>query len=177
MIWHYTPATHLSLIVNDGIIKVSTVDFPQREQQAVWFSSNTVFEHTSATLARRTKNGLEELPPTRFGYGRIGIDEADAPHNFDEYLRQSKLPNHMRDHLIDRAEAVNAKPSEWYATFKPVPKEKWKRIELLWNHNWVGIRLAAEHNLGQIIAQCIKAWSQGREVAIVQPPQAGRNSG
>jgi len=169
MLWHYTPATHLAQIVCDGFIKVSMVDFPNPRHQAVWFSTNTRFETTAATLARRLDGCVDELPPTLFGYGRIGVDEADVPHSFDEYLNLSGLPTNMRDQLLERAAAVRANPAEWFAVFEPLRQEKWKKIEVLWNHNWIDVHLAGHHNLGQLIANCIEAWIEGREVAIVPP--------
>ena len=140
MIWHYTTGQKFPLIKAEGVILTSKY-ISRKEREAVWFSSNPLWEKTAAkalfnslTGERRLLRTMEEHVEHCGGLFRIGVAPETAPHDWNAFRRLSgilpKYANELRNIGYERG----ARISEWFVSFEPVPQTEWLTIEK-WEHD------------------------------------------
>ncbi len=137
-IWHYTTGQNIPLIEADGVILTSRY-ICGREREAVWFSSNPVWEKTAAKGWRDPLTGengtfrtMEEHVEYCGGLFRIGVSLETAPHDWNAFRRLSGILPKYANGLRQTGYRWGARISQWYVSFEPVPRSKWLSIE-----NWV----------------------------------------
>lgn len=135
LLWHYTTGRKYPLIVADGRIKPTDVNIDKGERPAVWFSSNQHYEVTAAKGwndggVRRTCT-MEQMHEWH-GLVRIGVERAEAPHDWESFKRLSGVSPRTASILRAVGYAQGARISEWFVAFEPVPVERWVAVEF-WN--------------------------------------------
>ena len=83
MVWHYTVYHHFVSICNDGFLRPARA-VPPWEKPIVWFSTESLFEETSAKLWRNPDGTLQSLRldgmlEHKIVPMRIGVDVGVAP--------------------------------------------------------------------------------------------------
>lgn len=135
LVWHYTTTSRLQQILSDGFIRPAAAVLQGGDKPVVWFSSNSVWEESAN---KSTRNSVGEIvlgnkESTRhFGGGlaRIACNAELVPFSWKEFKKQSGVKSKIADAIYAAAIAHGARPSEWFATFEPVPAEKWIAIEI-----------------------------------------------
>jgi hypothetical protein len=132
--YHYTTGENLIRILKSKTIKRATAYTPKKKQQAVWFSTNPVWEETANKdlWDGKMRKSLDRFGTGFYGKGlaRIRVKDAAAPNNFQDYVRLSHVPLKMAHALVVAAQEHGANPSEWYVSFKPVGERDWVDVEM-----------------------------------------------
>lgn len=134
MLWHYTIKERLTNILADGLLKLAN----ERRGAAVWFSTNELWEPTASKiygLPDGSRRGGDLAFNHRWSDGvvRIGVAAETAPYDWHDYQRLSGLDRKMLNGLRKIAIRLRSRPSEWFVSFEPVPRDKWLAI-----HAWDG---------------------------------------
>ena len=134
MRWHYTTLSKLPLIIQSGQL----IALEGAQQRAtVWFSSNDAWEPTASKgISFETDSGPihrtatidEELAG---GPVRIGVEDSTAPYDWEDYKKFSGAPPKLWRGLYQAGLASGAQPSEWFASFEPVPSSQWLTIQVM----------------------------------------------
>jgi len=148
MIWHYTVANRLQLIIADGMIRPATAHVPANERPIVWFSRRQDWEPTAGPALKEDgiirKATFAEMNYLAGGMARIGVAPETAPYNWHQLKRQSGMTSGEAHRLEKGAMKDRASTGDWRGTFDPVPKEKWLAIELLHEEKWIALPASKE---------------------------------
>jgi hypothetical protein len=137
-LFHYTIREHLEKILSDGFIRQATIGVPGNVKPVVWCSLDPVWEQTANKQLRNGDSGqlisLDMKGTHNYSRGlvRIEVQSAAAPHDWDEYKRQSGDTRRMLKALYDLANQSGASPRSWRCSFQPILRVDWVRIEY-WN--------------------------------------------
>jgi hypothetical protein len=98
LVWHYTPGIEFSLIMETGVIRVSTLNIGATEKPLVWFSSNPRYEQTVRRIAHRPDGtdeilGMEGIRRECGGIFRIGVDPGIGLISSHEIEAAANSPN------------------------------------------------------------------------------------
>ena len=72
----------------------------------------------------------------RFGCCRIGV-RPEVAHSWREHLKISGITQAEGNRLKRRGKEMYAEPSQWYARFEAVPRDKWEAIQVWDGTKWV----------------------------------------
>src|SRR5947207_2911795 len=134
-LWHYTTEESLIRILASGEIRPATAGVPTDERPIVWFSSNQLWEPTSAkVLYSRTLNMAEMR--MFVGLARIGVSPDVVPYDWHALKRHGGMKSRMVKGLEKAALRLNARPEEWFGTFEPVPRARWIAVEIFPEGKW-----------------------------------------
>lgn len=140
MIWHYTTGQKLPSIKADGVILTSEF-ICRKEREAVWFSSNPLWEKSAAKGWYDPLTGREGMFQTMEehvehcgGLFRIGVAPETAPHDWNAFRRLSGILPKYANGLRSLGYEWGARISEWFVSFEPVPQTEWLTIEK-WEHD------------------------------------------
>jgi len=64
------------------------------------------------------------------GLARIEVNPKSNPFNWMHYVKMSKTPGYFRRAMERAAFDSGADPSEWYASFKPIRRGDWYKIDI-----------------------------------------------
>ena len=139
MKYHYTIGNYLLDIIKSGVLRVSTAATPRRREQAVWFSTNPLYEPTIAKMSLSMDGKLQahDIKWTHDNCGglvRIAIEDRFAPHSWNAYVRLSKMNKRFAEVFMKVGIEVGSNPLEWYCCFYPLQSKHWLSIERFdWN--------------------------------------------
>jgi len=158
MLWHYTTGEKLIAILEDGLIKPTSCRIDPGERAAVWFSANQWWEPTaSKTLEHNGTLRALSMSETAYcgnGLVRFGVAAETAPVSWRQFRTLSGISPETYRNLARAGKKHGADPRQWYASFEPVPRDKWLAIEVLQNDKWMFIsdaiteRSAAAEKIG-----------------------------
>jgi hypothetical protein len=142
LVWHYTSIVDALLIIASETLRPTTVNVPEGERPAVWFSAEQAWEPTSAKGLRDIKTGEartlsmaeqhEHVGVARFG---IGLDTPGLV-DWQTFKRESGMPPRFAVEFEAVSRRVwGANPDLWFASFEPVPRALWRAVE-----SWDGTR-------------------------------------
>lgn len=142
--WHYTTGEKFKLITESGAILPTALFLSPGERAAVWFSSNQFWEPTAAKVwlgddGSQTQLDMAQTAERGEGLVRFGVLPEVAPHNWNEFKRLSGVHSRMAKGMYSGGISQGAKPSEWYVTFDPVPREKWAAVEVWQDEKWIRV--------------------------------------
>lgn len=156
LIWHYTTGTKMPSIQAEGVIRTSPHVFPS-EREAVWFSSNPVWERTAAkamcdpwTGVVVTLTTMDEHIEYCGGLYRICVAPEVAPHDWNAFRRLSGISPKYANGLREIGYRWGARISEWFVSFEPVPRSQWFGIEVWEQEAWKPF--LPEHTQGALAA-------------------------
>lgn len=136
-LWHYTTAMKWPHIRHDGRINCARALFPN-ERPAAWFSSRGDYEPTARKRALNPATGamllltVDQTELYAGGLVRIGIDPAAGlvqVVDWHGYRAQAGVPRDGLRHMVARGREMGGTPSEWFASFAPVPASAWTVVE------------------------------------------------
>jgi hypothetical protein len=145
IVWHYTILEHLRSIQADGVIVPGgTENSPfiiRRHKQAVWFSSDPVWEATAGpaffdSSFRRVERTWQDMQ-RNVGIGRIGVEPHTAPYRWSDWKRMSGATAKEARKYYIAAMKFGGRPGDWFLTFDAVPSAKWVSLEIHDGHGWV----------------------------------------
>ena len=126
---------HLQQILREGGLRLATESVDGCERPGVWFSSNQTWESTVNKLPPSGDRGF--LAHAKIlGVARIGVTRDTAPVSWEDYCRISGLDLALARGFERSGNAMGASSSEWYVSFDPVPRERWKAIEVSRDGQW-----------------------------------------
>ena len=141
--FHYTHAHRIDAILSDGLIKPATKMLDPGERPAVWISGNPFWEYTVCCM---TPWSLLSY----IGLWRIEIMPDAAPVHWTNFRRQAGMSNRTAKFLERSAIAIGASPLDWYASFDPIPRDKWVAVERMIetpdSYNWISAHGAMSLN-------------------------------
>lgn len=128
-LWHYTTTKRLAKIIENRKIKGTSIGVDEKELPAVWLSSNPDFEQAARNETRDRDSDPGRIGATReelfqAGYPpvRIEINRARVrAHDWESYKKLSGISEETAAALEQTGTEKGADPSEWYASFQPVP--------------------------------------------------------
>ena len=154
--FHYTIGNYLPEIIESGEIRLSTAFTFKKREFAVWASTNPIWENTCNKLLEIGSKGRMSLSYSEFfkryeagkilhldmegthkrlgGLCRIEVEPKTTPFTIYNYCRLAKLKKSCARAFIKSGIDMGGNPKEWYAGFKPIPRDKWIAIEMFdWN--------------------------------------------
>lgn len=143
IVWHYTVGTRIVHILSEGVIKTATAGVPPGQQPAVWFSANPKWEETAnkglldldtGTQYSLTKEQTEEW---NGGLFRIEVKREDAPYSWAAFKSLSGCSRDLARGLYNSAIRMGSRPSDWWVSFEPFTKDKWRALESWNGEKWV----------------------------------------
>ena len=143
MRWHYTVGHCYQQILASGEIRPATANVPPGERPAVWFSTNPTWEQTACkgvieNGVRRTLP-FEEMIEGGFSAFRFGVEPRRAPHDWDAFVRRSRIDRRLVPGLLKSAAEVGADHREWFVSFAPVAVDDCIAIEIWHEGAWVSV--------------------------------------
>lgn len=140
-IWHYTIRDFFSGIVRDRAIQPAAAYAGGKARPAVWFSTNDEWEPMAAkslTCVDGSNRLLQrdELHTVGITPIRISVSATIAPHTWHDFKRLGDVSPKIASHVVSLASRLNSKPSWWFATFEPVPRERWIAVEYFDGWQW-----------------------------------------
>jgi len=143
-IWHYTVRQNIESLLTDGFIDLATAGVAEPSQHCAWFSSNPLWETTTAkgfVYGDEIYTGYAgemDFYHQCFGLVRIEVLPSAAPHDWHAFKRLSGITARDAKLLYDSAiRTFRAKPSQWWASFEPVANNQWISIEEWNGTDWV----------------------------------------
>jgi hypothetical protein len=144
ILWHYTVGNFLNQILEDGLIRPTTLYVSPREKPCAWFTASSSWEETankgigayrgsefvSVGLDRELTHLLSG------GLVRIGVLPEAAPHDWQAYKSFSGVPARTAKSLYQTAVAAGSRLSNWFVSFEPVPQSKWVCIQFWDGNQW-----------------------------------------
>ncbi len=151
-LWHYTTTKRLANIIETRKIKGTSIGTDEKELPAVWLSSNPDFEQAARNEIRDRDSvpavpeaTREELfkaghPPVRIEINRTRVRACD----WESYKKTSGISEETAAGLEQAGIETGAAPSEWYASFQPIPLAGGCLFPIeIWNgRQWVDIETA-----------------------------------
>jgi hypothetical protein len=140
--WHYTTGQNLGSILASGELRPAAPRASKGGKPVVWFSTSPDWD-PSANLSRRGLAGaIERLSKDQTlvvggGLVRIGVAPETAPHDWNAYKQRSGVAPKLAKQIYDAAIKLGARPGQWFASFAPVPRDKWLAIEVFEDDRWV----------------------------------------
>jgi hypothetical protein len=140
--YHYTKAIHLPNIINEGLIRTTTISDEKRELPAVWLSKSEEWEILCSDGKMEISNlkitllTVEEMKKT-MGVCRIRISEKLQTTSWGKFKYSGKVSNeffHSYDHYVRNE---GGRTEYWSCTFKPIKKEYFESIEMLVGDEWI----------------------------------------
>ncbi|HXT60968.1 MAG TPA: hypothetical protein VN699_20175 [Pirellulales bacterium] len=144
LIFHYTLRQHYQGMLRDGAIQPATAYAPQAKRAAVWFTSRADWDpivNKAIVCADETRRVLnrDELHTIGLGPMRLGVSARVAPLTWHDFKRASGNPPKVSSILVDAAARCQSHPSNWFATFEPVPQSEWLAVEQWDGWRWVPV--------------------------------------
>ncbi len=148
-VFHYTVVNNLPAIFERKMLMPT--EKTNKEEQAVWFSTNPEWEET-ANKAYHSGDGIP-IEGTKWdtykiygGLSRIEVAPEIAPYNWEQYKKRSKVSQKKSQEIEGYAAKCNADPKEWRVSFEPVHKDNFISVEVLdWdNQVWENYMIAYE---------------------------------
>ncbi len=129
--YHYTVSDRIASIKKHGI-KLAGAGVPTAEKNAVWFSTNPIYETTACKAGTKSLEGMIEFgfTPVRYVVDREMFD-------WEYHKTHSGIKSAIARGLEEAGKQVNANPSEWFAVYEPV--KEWLAIEVYRNGKWIGL--------------------------------------
>ena len=158
-LWYYTATRDLAKIIETGKIKVASMGMDPKEPPAVWFSSNSDFEQTAKREIRDKNSGAVQhratrdemfkagFPPVRIEINTTKVRACD----WETYKKISGISEEAALRLEEAGIEEGSSPSEWYASFQPVPLVGGCRFPIeIWNgRQWIDIEKARPESAGK----------------------------
>jgi hypothetical protein len=140
-LFHYTTRDRLAHILADGIIKQATDCLQPRVKPAAWCSYNQLWEETAnkgwmQPSGHRVSLNKQQTHELCGGLARIEVDPDAVPYDWAAYKILSGWESHLLRGLADIGVAMGMATSDWRCSFKPIPSEKWRAIELWDGEQW-----------------------------------------
>jgi hypothetical protein len=128
--FHYTKGVHMPSIINDGEIKTTAVGIACGERPIAWVSTNEDWKYTvNADLDK------DELAKMAHGLYRIEVTPAFL-HPWDSLKMLAQIPPAVQRSLEQVAREDRADPADWWGCLKPIPRDRWLRVEKLTENGW-----------------------------------------
>ncbi len=148
LIWHYTLRQHYEGMLRTGDIQPAAAYAPQPTRPAVWFTTRADWDpivNKSIVCADGTRRELsrDELHTIGLGPMRLGVAARLAPLTWHEFKRESGISAKAASALVAAAARVQSHPSQWFATYSPVPREQWSAVEQWDGWRWSPVPLPA----------------------------------
>lgn len=124
MVYHYCPASYLSVILADGLLLPSAEGAGGSEQRALWFTSRPSYEPTAVKLI--AQGGLVRRltlaeQAHRFGLARFSVPDELAPLTWLEWIRRAGVRPAEAKRMARYARRIGSDVSLYRATFDAVP--------------------------------------------------------
>jgi hypothetical protein len=136
LVWHYTWGHKWPYIQRDGLILLADGKLGPRERPAVWFSTREDFEPTAVKRYGVDRYGdwhevtFEQALELCNGAYRIGVDRDELKLiSWLEYLKTSNVSREDAKTMRVNAIKWKAAPSDWWASYRPVPRRYWRAVE------------------------------------------------
>ncbi len=148
LLWHYTTWNDFRLIRLDGVIKPTAVHILAGEHPAVWFSANPTWEPTASKGIRFSASepfhraSMEEMMKFAGGLVRIGVSKETVPVAWKDFRAAAHLTKERFEGLERSGRDSGSNPDEWFATFAPVPRNRWLAVEVFKDGRWLPLREA-----------------------------------
>lgn len=154
-VFHYTVVNFLPAIFERNMLMPTAKT--NKEEQAVWFSTNSEWEET----VNKTYHSGDGVPiqgnkwdtyKIYGGLARIEVAPEIAPYNWEQYKEKSKISIEKAQEIEAYVEKGNSDLKQWRASFVPVPKELFIRVEVFdWdNQLWEDFMVAYEKTKEQM---------------------------
>jgi hypothetical protein len=141
-LWHYTTGEHLTEIMRDGCLRPTAILIDPGEHPAVWFSALQDWEPTASKLLVDTETDevrratMQEMRKLAGGPVRIGVAHDAAPIDWETFKRTSGISRKSARALEIAAADIGSNPRLWFASFDPVPRERWLALEARNGPRW-----------------------------------------
>lgn len=146
-LFHYTTLGRFKFIEHDGLIKPATAYVKFNERPAVWFSTHPSWEPTASKLIHTwggvRRATIKQMIDNDGGLVRIEIAPETAPYCWREFKIRSGVSSKVIKGLVRAATEQGAKPSQWFVSFDPVPRDKWLAVEHWQGSEWTANGVAA----------------------------------
>jgi hypothetical protein len=158
-LYHYTSASSLFAIIEDGEIKPATLHVEKTERPAVWLSYASEWEQTANKSIRDTETGKEV-----FCRGPAALSKYETPCRFqvnpdnmkvvswNTFKQKSGIRPSVAAGLHSVAVKAGASPNEWRACFEPIPLENCIEVEIWQDGAWHSLQECMEGKRGLLIA-------------------------
>lgn len=143
ILWHYTTADHLTLILADGEIRPMLL--AKKVKPVVWFTTNPDWEPTASRVWHGPEGNVRRLGKDQTivlggGLARIAVAAEAASIDWKTYKAQSGIGPKIAQHIYNEAVSLGSRPGDWAASFQGIPRDKWLRVEVWDNEAWVSKR-------------------------------------
>ena len=138
-LWHYTTRSVMPKILEVGALLPKSYQGEDQATPTLWFSSNDRYEHTALKrIGIATENKVElmsrrltfEEQDEVLGHVRIKAPDDMKTLSFLLWVRAvGKHPGWAASLAAGGAE-LGAHWSQWYASFDPLPCERWAAVEI-----------------------------------------------
>ncbi len=136
IVWHYTLGEKLFPIGDSQLLKTEIGYVPPGDKPVVWFTRSEIYEPSAYPAwvsggVERMLTSLKEVAEKGKGLLRIGI-AADDPclRTCAHWANKRQYPE-FTESLLSLAREKGSNPErDWFVSYKPLKKKKWKHIQL-----------------------------------------------
>lgn len=159
-LYHYTCASSLVKILEDGLIKQATLYVHKSERPAVWLSYAPEWEETASMSVQDQETGkevhlkglsalAEYETPCRLQVNPDGLNLV----SWDVFKRTSGIRPAYAASLYDVALESGAAPRDWRASFEPIPVRDWIAVEIWQDDAWRSYQEVIDGARGLLLAE------------------------
>lgn len=141
VIWHYTTADKLRLILDCGEIRPAIAGIDRGETPVVWFSTRNDWEPTATKMIDEngTLRTLSIAEMVEIGMVRIGVHPDTAPIAWKYVRARTGMSKETYDALARVARRDGAIPDCWYCSLEPVPADQWLAVQVYRDDEWQNV--------------------------------------
>jgi hypothetical protein len=144
--WHYTTLSVLYEIIKSGVLMPTCYPGADQFRSTLWFSTNPVWEPTSAKrVGLRSHSGGLTMMQRRLTkdeqHAILGLARIEAPPDLEllpfwRWCDTVDAPDEWAMSMMSGGVELGGKPTEWFASFDPLPASRWMSVEVWNGHSW-----------------------------------------
>jgi len=140
--YHYTKAMHLPSIINEGMIRTTSITGSKKERRAAWLTKSEEWEVCCSVSSINPSNGAstrlssDEMRDT-FGLCRIKISDSLPTTSWPKFKYVGKVSEMDYERFTYYTESVGDKPYKWNCSFVPIPEKYFESVEMLVGDEWL----------------------------------------
>lgn len=140
--YHYTKAIHLPRIIQEGMIRTTSITGSKREKRAAWLTASDQWEICCSSgkydpiTGSSTTMQVDEMRDV-FGVCRIQISNRLQTTSWKKYQYLGNISPIEFARFTEFSNRLGGNTEKWSCSFSPITKEYFDSIEMLIGDEWV----------------------------------------